>query len=804
MADVELPDLPAAVVLNTSDLLHIRQGLEDKKSTISLLHSNLDTIYLRQDDNLFSVDNVVTARSNLDVLSTTEASDAFLEEANNLSDLDNTTTARNNLGLGTAATVDTGTGVGDIPVYATSTTLTGNVTGNSATSDKWSTARTLTLGTDLTGNVVFDGSANFTLDASVVNDSHTHTLSTVTDSGTMAALNSGTGANDFRDNDQNDIRSVVTFDTLSDVIADTSLKLGVGVFTRGYTTINDGGGARYFVSTSTDTDDGGLRIDLDNGLQAQLITGDKLNIRQFGAFGDYINDDTTALINVLLAYEATQIPVYLPHGTYNITKSINLPDSLVMYGDGSPVIATFPQTGGDKSLLRPGFKDQISGSSLIFTAVDLSYVTTRVDRYSTQTYAMASLNEGPIRLSGFAIIQDMDVLDSGGTLTTSTNNNLVPIGAGFITQSTLSQHTDITVFGYFGNAGLIIHNPQTGVDPEYNRFTRCNISGGTAIIGNDTAGGTASGGITGMTFVDGGYYGSDNHTRSEGDYTIPVIFMDGFLIGAQAGIRGHTWTGCNLRGFANNAISTDHVDDFGFANCTTEFALLAGVANADQLGGFTGTSNTKNFRAFNLPATNDLNMGTYLATITGKFQVMGAGIFDNAMFGESGSGVRMFASTASGNSTIQLTDDFTSIATGWSINKDVANDNRLDLRFDNVTVTALDKDGGWSTAFGLANGGTKIISAGVITITNNSYFSVDTEASAATDDLERIDGGTYDGQIIIIKTIVSGRDVTVKDTAAGGNIRCAGDFTLSNPQDRMQLMFDGSNFVEISRSDNTT
>ena len=40
--------------------------------------------------------------------------------------------------------------------------------------DKWTTARTLTLGGDLTGSVSFDGSANFTLTAAVVNDSHTH------------------------------------------------------------------------------------------------------------------------------------------------------------------------------------------------------------------------------------------------------------------------------------------------------------------------------------------------------------------------------------------------------------------------------------------------------------------------------------------------------------------------------------------------------------------------------------------------------------------------------------------------------
>ena len=40
--------------------------------------------------------------------------------------------------------------------------------------DKWTTARKLTLAGDLSGNVTFDGSSNFTLSAQVANDSHLH------------------------------------------------------------------------------------------------------------------------------------------------------------------------------------------------------------------------------------------------------------------------------------------------------------------------------------------------------------------------------------------------------------------------------------------------------------------------------------------------------------------------------------------------------------------------------------------------------------------------------------------------------
>ena len=64
--------------------------------------------------------------------------------------------------------------------------------------DKWTTARTITLGGDLTGNVSIDGSANVTLTAAVVDDSHNHIISNV--DGLQTALDgklstTGTAAN---------------------------------------------------------------------------------------------------------------------------------------------------------------------------------------------------------------------------------------------------------------------------------------------------------------------------------------------------------------------------------------------------------------------------------------------------------------------------------------------------------------------------------------------------------------------------------------------------------------------------------
>ena len=48
------------------------------------------------------------------------------------------------------------------------TTFTGALSGNASTASKWANARTITLGTDLSGSVSIDGSANVSLNASIV------------------------------------------------------------------------------------------------------------------------------------------------------------------------------------------------------------------------------------------------------------------------------------------------------------------------------------------------------------------------------------------------------------------------------------------------------------------------------------------------------------------------------------------------------------------------------------------------------------------------------------------------------------
>lgn len=92
------------------------------------------------------------------------------------------------------------------------------------------------------------------------------------------------------------------------------------------------------------------------------------------------------------------------------------------------------------------------------------------------------------------------------------------------------------------------------------------------------------------------------------------------------------------------------------------------------------------------------------------------------------------------------------------------------------------------------------ISSGAITATAG-FLTVDTESDASTDDLDTINGGRLGAQLVI-RSANSARDVVVKDGT--GNLALGGgDFTLSDVQDKIMLIYDGSDWCEVSRSNNT-
>jgi hypothetical protein len=91
---------------------------------------------------------------------------------------------------GTANEIEVSASAGNIVVGLPST-ISSSTTGNSATADKLSTARTIALTGDVTGNVSFDGSASVSISTSIAENSVT--LGTDTSGNYVATATAGTG-----------------------------------------------------------------------------------------------------------------------------------------------------------------------------------------------------------------------------------------------------------------------------------------------------------------------------------------------------------------------------------------------------------------------------------------------------------------------------------------------------------------------------------------------------------------------------------------------------------------------------------
>lgn len=84
-------------------------------------------------------------------------------------------------------------------------------------------------------------------------------------------------------------------------------------------------------------------------------------------------------------------------------------------------------------------------------------------------------------------------------------------------------------------------------------------------------------------------------------------------------------------------------------------------------------------------------------------------------------------------------------------------------------------------------------------VATQSFHTIDTYGDGATDDLDSIAGGTA-GQIIVITAADSARTVVAKHGV--DNLLLEGDMTLNNSWDTLTMIFTGTWWKELSRSNN--
>jgi hypothetical protein len=152
---------------------------------------------------------------------------------------------------------------------------------------------------------------------------------------------------------------------------------------------------------------------------------------------------------------------------------------------------------------------------------------------------------------------------------------------------------------------------------------------------------------------------------------------------------------------------------------------------------------------------------------------------------------------------------------GFKVNLNGSSSNRVLVQgyqnvtfddYDNRYATIIDKSAGILTPYinpqklVIGDRSERTIAAGEVTATG-SFHEIDTQGDAASDDLDTINGGE-NGMTLTIVAANSARTVVAKDST--GNLRLNGDFSLDHQNDTLTLIYNGSHWLEISRSDNQT
>lgn len=125
----------------------------------------------------------------------------------------------------------------------------------------------------------------------------------------------------------------IVYKSVAEMKADSLLSAGMTACTLGYYAINDGGAGTYIIRAkqASDVDDGGSLHELVNGNVAELVVENgTVNVKQFGAKGDGVTDDTDAFIKALDYVDTVSVP----NGNYILTAKILLKQGKTLVGNG--------------------------------------------------------------------------------------------------------------------------------------------------------------------------------------------------------------------------------------------------------------------------------------------------------------------------------------------------------------------------------------------------------------------------------------------------------------------------------------
>ncbi|WP_442507464.1 glycosyl hydrolase family 28-related protein [Novipirellula sp. SH528] len=378
-----------------------------------------------------------------------------------------------------------------------------------------------------------------------------------------------------------------------------------------------------------------------------------VNVRDFGAKGDAVADDTEAI----RAAFAASPHVHFPAGVYVISDGIDLPRSARLTGDGSPALGAFPLRD-DKEYFADGKRHQLPGTTLLFRGTaNRSIQTLRRDRFKTLSYALKTQPQSSFSIQQLAIALDMIVIDANGKRTTPVLDQRSDCDVGLLIDDSFAGTVrDVQVFGHWGKAGMSIVSRGLGDNPDYNAFWNSSFMGdvGVALLGSDHEDGP---GLSGTQFHGCRLFANDHHDRGSQYFGTAALYIDGRTAGKRADLNGHSFFGGCIRTYNNDAIVLDHASNLSFHGVVLELPTWKARdgSSSNKPGRIVGTENTRDVYLFGC-RMHDIGLDALAAGMIDGAVIAIPDRFGAASLNRSGHTVRLF-STAKKGAVIQLTDE---------------------------------------------------------------------------------------------------------------------------------------------------
>ncbi|QHI70162.1 glycosyl hydrolase family 28-related protein [Tichowtungia aerotolerans] len=411
-----------------------------------------------------------------------------------------------------------------------------------------------------------------------------------------------------------------------------------------------------------------------------------VNVKEYGAVGDGVTDDTVAIRSALQVCKK----VYFPAGVYVLTNGFELSQSIIIMGAGTPALAPFPLRDDDKRFLRSGSVPNLPGTVLLFRGTGQAVLhTVRQDTFSSMRYALKTHPNSPFFISDLAIVLDVQVFNEEGLLTTPEDDQSADYDVGLlIDNSSAGTVQNVAVFGYWNKAGLCVVSRGDTIIPDCNTFWNCSFMGdrGVALVG--------SGSVLGPKLSSTRFYGCDifagDHHKRGTAWGTTALYIDG-IAETSSVISGHSFYGGCVRTYLNQAVKLDHVSHVAFFGTVFELPPWnsGGVelVRVNDSGCVVGTADTKDI-SFVSCRHRGLGFSKLAQVMTnGNMFVVNDNHHTVACYGD-GKAVRIMAIPGL-DPVLQLTDDTESSNSGWTIRMDVSERNILNVRYNNASKYSI-------------------------------------------------------------------------------------------------------------------